>query len=168
MTKNSDIKSTHFYDFKAVNMQGEEIGMETYRGKVILVVNTASKCGFTPQFEGLEMLYKKYKEQGFVILGFPCNQFAKQDPGTNKEILEFCQKNYGVSFPMFSKIDVKGKNVHPIYKFLKAELPGSLGKSIKWNFTKFLIDSDGTPIKRFGPTVQANDIEKDIELLLSK
>lgn len=161
-TNNMNRTKQNFYDFKAENVQGEEVSMDTYKDKVILVVNTASKCGFTPQFEGLEELYKKYKDQDFVILGFPCNQFAKQDPGTNEEILEFCQVNYGVTFPMFAKIDVNGKNVHPIYKYLKTELPGSLGKRIKWNFTKFLISKDGIPLKRYGPTVKPEDIEKDI------
>lgn len=158
--------SSKFYDFKAETMQGEEISMETYKGKVILVVNTASKCGFTPQFDGLEDLYKKYKDEGLVVLGFPSNQFAKQDPGTNEEILEFCQVNYGVTFPMFSKIEVNGKNAHPLYKYLKSALPGSLGKRIKWNFTKFLISSDGKPLKRYGPTVKPEDIENDIRAAL--
>ena len=163
---NSDTSSTNFYEFKAENIQGKEISMESYKGKVVLVVNTASKCGFTPQFTGLEELYTKYKDQGLEILGFPCNQFAGQDPGSNEEIESFCQLNYGVNFPMFAKIDVNGENAHPLYQFLKAKLPGLLGKRIKWNFTKFLISSDGTPLKRYAPTVKPADIEKDIEKLL--
>lgn len=151
-----------FYDFKAENSKGEEIKMDSYKGKVVLVVNTASKCGFTPQFRGLEELYKKYKDQGFVVLGFPCNQFAKQDPGTNEEILEFCQTNYGVTFPMFAKIDVNRKTAHPLFVYLKKELPGALSKKIKWNFTKFLISKDGIPLKRYSPTVKPADIEADI------
>lgn len=156
----------NFYDLKAENIKGEFIGMENYRDSVILVVNTASKCGFTPQFAGLEALYQKYKDRGFVILGFPSNQFAKQDPGTNHEILEFCQTNYGVTFSMFAKIEVNGKNVHPIYSYLKSELPGTLGSRIKWNFTKFLISKDGKPVKRFAPTVKPEELESEIEKLL--
>lgn len=152
----------HFYDFKANTLQGKEISMKDFEGKVVLVVNTASKCGFTPQFEGLEALYKKYKDQGLVILGFPCNQFAHQDPGTNAEIGEFCTKNYGVSFQMMEKIDVNGDNAHPLYKYLKDALGGTLGDSIKWNFTKFLIDRQGNPVKRFAPTVKPADMETDI------
>ncbi|MCE5331859.1 MAG: glutathione peroxidase, partial [Bacteroidales bacterium] len=141
----------NFYDFKATSLQGKEVSMETYKGKVVLVVNTASKCGLTPQYEGLEKLYKEYKDKGLVILGFPCNQFGKQEPGTEKEISEGCLINYGVSFPMFSKIDVNGSNAHPIYKYLKKELKGFPGSEIKWNFGKFLIDKAGTPYKRFSP-----------------
>src|SRR5664280_1461683 len=136
---------TRFYQFTARSLQGKEIGMDTFKGKVVLVVNSASKCGFTPQYEGLETLYEKYKDQGLVILGFPCNQFGNQEPGTEKEIAEGCLLNYGVSFPMFSKIEVNGSNADPIYKFLKDKLPGFLGKRIKWNFTKFLIDRNGLP-----------------------
>ena len=155
-----------FYDFKATTLQGEEISMKEYKGKVVLVVNTASKCGFTPQFEGLEALYEKYKDRGLVILGFPCNQFGHQDPGTNAEIGEFCTKNYGVSFQMFEKIDVNGDNAHPLYKYLKSSLGGTFGDSIKWNFTKFLIDRNGVPVKRFASNVKPKDIESDIERLL--
>jgi len=126
-----------FYSFKANSILGQEISMETYRGKTILVVNTASKCGFTPQFEGLELLYQKYKDKGLVILGFPCNQFANQEPGDDKSISEGCLINYGVSFPMFSKINVNGSNAHEIYKYLKKELGGWFGNSIKWNFRSF-------------------------------
>lgn len=155
-----------FYDFSARKMDGKEINMNEYKGKVILVVNTASKCGFTPQLKGLEDLYVGYKDKGFEILGFPCNQFASQDPGTNKEISEFCLVNYGVTFTMFEKIDVNGKNAHPIYKFLKEKAKGVLGSAIKWNFTKFLIDRDGNVIRRYAPTVVPEKIKNDIEKLL--
>jgi glutathione peroxidase len=155
-----------FYQFTAKSLQGKEISMETYRGKVILVVNTASKCGLTPQYEGLENLYRKYKDQGLVILGFPCNQFGNQEPGTEKEISEGCLINYGVSFQIFSKIDVNGDNAHPIFKYLKDKLPGLLSKRIKWNFAKFLIDRSGKPVRRFQPTTVPDKMIKDIELLL--
>lgn len=155
-----------FYDYAAKKMSGKEVKMEEFKGKVLLVVNTASKCGFTPQLEGLEELYKKYKDRGFEVLGFPCNQFGKQDPGTNKEISEFCLLNYGVSFTMFEKIEVNGENAHPIYKFLKENTKGILGSEIKWNFTKFLIDSEGNVVDRFAPTTKPSKIEKDIEKLL--
>jgi glutathione peroxidase len=151
-----------FNSFKANTLQGKEISMETYQGKTILVVNTASKCGLTPQFEGLEELYQKYKQEDFVILGFPCNQFANQEPGDEKSISEGCMINYGVTFPMFAKIDVNGKNAHPIYKYLKSNLGGWFGSSIKWNFTKFLIDSNGNPVKRYAPNTKPKDIESDI------
>ena len=155
-----------FYTFKANSIQGKEISMEIYRGKTILVVNTASKCGFTPQLEGLEMLYKKYKDKGLVILGFPCNQFLNQEPGDEKSISEGCLINYGVSFPMFSKIDVNGKDAHPIYKYLKKELGGLFFNSIKCNFTKFLIDKNGKPIKRYSPTFKPERIDFELEKLL--
>jgi len=128
--------------------------MEEYRGKTILVVNTASKCGFTPQYEGLEEIYRKYRDKGFVVLGFPCNQFGNQEPGDEASIARGCLVNYGVSFPVFSKVDVNGKNAHPIFRYLKKELSGFLGNGIKWNFTKFLIDTNGKPVKRFGPSVK--------------
>lgn len=156
----------NFYDLYAKKMNGQEIKMDEYKGKVILVVNTASKCGFTPQLTGLEELYKEYKDKGFEILGFPCNQFAKQDPGTNKEISEFCLINYGVSFTMFEKIDVNGENEHPIYKYLKSEAKGILNKEIKWNFTKFLIDSSGNVVNRYAPITSPAKIKSDIEKLL--
>lgn len=157
----------NFYQFNARSLQGKEISMASYNGKVILVVNTASKCGLTPQYEGLENLYEKYKDKGLVILGFPCNQFGNQEPGTEKEISEGCLINYGVTFPMFSKIDVNGDNAHPIYKYLKNKLPGILGKRIKWNFAKFLIDGTGIPVKRFLPTTVPEKLIKDIEKLLN-
>lgn len=155
-----------FYDLGARSLQGKEVAMESYKGKVVLVVNTASKCGLTPQYEGLESLYKEYKDKGLVILGFPCNQFGKQEPGTEKEISEGCLINYGVSFPMFSKIEVNGPNAHPIYKYLKKELPGFPGNSIKWNFSKFIIDRNGKPTKRFSPVTKPEKLRKDIEALL--
>lgn len=156
----------NFYQFTARSLQGKEISMDTFKGKVVLVVNTASKCGLTPQYEGLENLYEKFKERGFVILGFPCNQFGNQEPGTDKEISEGCLINYGVSFPMFSKIEVNGENAHPIFKYLKNKLHSFISKSIKWNFTKFLIDRDGVPVKRFSPTTVPEKLIADIEKLL--
>lgn len=155
-----------FYDFSALNMQGKEIKLSDYKGKIVLVVNTASKCGFTPQFAGLEELYKKYSSRGFVVLGFPSNQFANQDPGSNEEILEFCQANYGVTFPMFEKIDVNGENAHPVYTYLKNSVPNAEPEKIKWNFTKFLIGKDGKTLKRYESRVKPADIEADIQELL--
>jgi glutathione peroxidase len=154
---------TNFYQFSAKSLQGENVKMEDYKGKTILVVNTASKCGLTPQYEGLEKLYEKYKEKGLVILGFPCNQFANQEPGDEKSISEGCLINYGVTFPMFSKVDVNGENAHPIFKYLKSELKGALGNKIKWNFTKFLVDKDGNPVKRFAPTTKPEKIDRYLE-----
>ena len=159
--------NNQFYQFSAKSLQGSEIKMENYKGKTILVVNTASKCGLTPQYEGLEKLYQKYKDKGLVILGFPCNQFANQESGDEKSISEGCLINYGVSFPMFSKIDVNGENSHPIYKYLKSELNGILGSKIKWNFTKFLIDSNGKPVKRFAPITKPETIDKYLESILN-
>ena len=156
-----------FYDFEAKQLNGLNMNMEKYKGKTVVVVNTASKCGFTPQYEGLEKLYKKYKDRDLVILGFPCNQFGKQEPGTSDEIQKFCQVNYGVSFPMFEKIEVNGKNAHPIFKFLKLKLPGGiLGSKIKWNFTKFIIDKDGNPVKRFAPSTKPEKMETIIQKIL--
>jgi len=151
--------NNNFYQFTAKSLSGKDVDMDIYKGKTILVVNTASKCGLTPQFKGLEKLNQKYKEKGLVILGFPCNQFMNQEPGDEKSISEGCLMNYGVSFPMFSKIEVNGKNAHPIYKYLKGELGGIFGSKIKWNFTKFLIDSTGKPIKRFSPTTVPEKID---------
>ena len=157
---------TSFYDFKAKSLGGKEISMEEYKGKTVLVVNTASKCGFTPQFGGLEELYKKYNDKGLVILGFPCNQFANQEPGDEKSIAEGCLLNYGVTFPMFSKIDVNGTDAHPLYKYLKSALPGFLSKRIKWNFTKFLIDSEGKPVKRFAPSTEPDKIDTYLQKII--
>jgi len=152
--------SMPFYQFTATNIRGEQIGMDAYRGKTILVVNTASKCGFTPQYEGLEALYRKYKDEGFVVLAFPCNQFGNQEPGDEASIFQGCLLNYGVSFPVFAKVDVNGKNTDPIFSYLKKELNGFLVGGIKWNFTKFLIDANGKPVKRFGPTVTQGAIDR--------
>jgi glutathione peroxidase len=157
----------NFYQFSAMSLQGKEIPMEQYKGKVVLVVNTASKCGFTPQYEGLEDIYKRYSEKGLVILGFPCNQFGNQEPGSEKEISEGCLINYGVSFPMFSKVEVNGDNAHPIYKYLKKSLPRLFSGKIRWNFTKFLIDASGNPVKRFSPVTKPEQIVPDIEKLLN-
>ena len=158
----------NFYGLEAKNMNGQMIKMEQYKGNVVLVVNTASKCGLTPQFKELEELYQTYHSKGLEILGFPCNQFAKQDSGSNQEIQEFCQLNYGVTFNMFEKIEVNGAHAHPIYRYLKQEVKGLFGSEIKWNFTKFLIDRDGNVIKRYAPTVKPSKIANDIEILLSK
>ena len=155
-----------FYDFKAISSEGEEVSMSDYKGKVVIVVNTASKCGFTPQFEGLEALYKKYKDKGLVILGFPCNQFANQEPGDEQQIINGCMVNYGVTFPMFSKINVNGDDAHPLFKFLKKEASGTLGDAIKWNFTKFVINKEGKVIKRFSTQTKPEDMEDFILLQL--
>lgn len=155
-----------FYDLEATKMNGQVVSMKEYERKVVLIVNTASKCGLTPQFEQLEKLYKKYASKGLVILGFPCNQFGNQDPGSDEEIKEFCQLNYGVTFTMFQKIEVNGENAHPIYKFLKSETKGLFGDDIKWNFTKFLVDRRGNVVKRIAPVVKPSKIEDDITDLL--
>lgn len=155
-----------FYEQAATTLQGKEVTMDQFKGKVVMVVNTASQCGLTPQYEGLEELYQKYKDKGLVILGFPCNQFGNQEPGDAKDIQEGCLINYGVSFPVFEKIEVNGPNTHPIFKYLKSELGGFLGSRIKWNFTKFLIDADGKPYKRFAPITKPQSIAPDIEKLL--
>lgn len=160
------MRDSKFYSFKARLISGEEKAMEDYKGKVVLVVNTASKCGFTPQYEGLEKLYQDYKDKDFVVLGFPCNQFGQQDPGDNSEIQKFCKLNFGVTFPMFEKIHVNGNDAHPLFKYLKDELPGFLGRKIKWNFTKFLVDSMGKPVKRYGSITKPESIKADIENLL--
>lgn len=155
-----------FYDFKATTLQGKELSMENFKDKVVVVVNTASKCGLTPQYEGLEAMYREYKDKGLVVLGFPCNQFANQEPGGEKEISEGCLINYGVSFPMFSKVDVNGENAHPIFKYLKKELKGTFGNNVKWNFTKFVIDRNGKPVKRFAPVTKPEKMKKLVEGLL--
>lgn len=144
-------------------MTGEEISLAQYKEKVLLIVNTASKCGFTPQFSGLQRLYETYNNQGFEVLGFPCNQFGKQDPGSNEDILNFCQSHYAVTFPMFQKIEVKGKHAHPLFKYLTEQAKGVLTSDIKWNFTKFLIDRNGHVIARFAPQTKPEKIERAIE-----
>ena len=154
------------YDIRVIDRLGEEHSMSEYRGKTLLIVNTATGCGFTPQYEGLEKLYRKYKDKGFEILDFPCNQFGKQAPGTAEEIHEFGQLKYDTSFPQFAKIEVNGANEHPLYTFLKSQKGGLLGKKIKWNFTKFLIDKDGNVIERFAPTVKPEDIDDKISAII--
>ena len=155
-----------FYDLEANLLNGQTKSMADYTGKTVMVVNTASKCGLTPQYEGLENLYQKYKDDGLVILGFPCNQFGNQEPGDANDIEEFCQVNYGVSFPIFEKIEVNGRNTHPVFKYLKSKLGGLLGSSIKWNFTKFVVDKNGKPVKRFAPTTKSEAMEDYIKKML--
>jgi len=155
-----------FYNLSAKSLTGNEVSMKEYEGKVVIVVNTASKCGLTYQYAGLEKLYQKYKDQGLVILGFPCNQFANQEPGDSKSIQQGCLINYGVTFPMFEKVDVNGENAHPIFTYLNNSVFALFGKKIKWNFTKFIIDKNGNPIKRFSPTTKPEKLEKMIEKLL--
>jgi glutathione peroxidase len=155
------------YDFTAKRLDGSEENLADYRGQVLLIVNTASACGFTPQYAGLEALYEKLHGEGLTILGFPCNQFGAQEPGSEAEIGAFCQKNYGVTFPMFSKIEVNGAHAHPLYKYLKDAKPGLLGtEAIKWNFTKFLIGRDGEPVARYAPNTKPKDLEAPIRKLL--
>ena len=156
------------YDFTVTNNQGEAVSMAAYQGKALLIVNTASKCGFTPQYKGLEALYLKYKDRGLVILGFPCNQFAGQEPGTDAEIASFCQLNYGVTFPLMSRINVNGKDADPLYVFLKTKAPGMPSNSIKWNFTKFLVSRDGASITRFASSDKPEELAKEIEALLGE
>ena len=156
------------YDFEAQSIDGKPVPLSRYRGQPMLIVNTASACGFTPQFTGLEKLHQTYGERGLAVLGFPCNQFGSQDPGSNDQIASFCQLNYGVTFPMMSKIDVNGSDAHPLYRWLTAEAPGLLGsKAIKWNFTKFLIGKDGSVIKRYAPQDAPEKLAKDIEAALA-
>ena len=155
------------YDFSAKNIGGEEQKLDAYRGKAMLIVNVASKCGFTPQYEGLEAMYRKLAPKGLVVLGFPCDQFGHQEPGNEDEIKNFCSLNYDVTFPMFAKIDVNGSNTHPLYKYLKHEAPGILGsEAIKWNFTKFLVDKEGHVVKRYAPNDTPQAIEKDVAAAL--
>jgi glutathione peroxidase len=157
------------FDFQATSLDGKPVDLGQYRGKVLLIVNTASECGFTPQYQGLETVYRELhgRSPGFEVLGFPCNQFGKQEPGTEAEIGAFCEKNYGVTFPMFAKVDVNGDNAHPLWKHLKGEAPGVLGtEGIKWNFTKFLIGRDGKVIKRYAPQTKPEEIAGDIEKAL--
>lgn len=154
------------YDYYVTNINGDEVSLEFYKSKVLLIVNTASKCGFTPQYAGLEKLYQTYRDQGLVVLGFPCNQFANQEPGDLESIKHECLLHYGVTFPMFSKIKVNGKETHPVFTFLKEALPGKLGKRISWNFTKFLIDHEGVPYKRYSSKTEPEELVADIEALL--
>ncbi|AOZ73242.1 glutathione peroxidase [Boudabousia tangfeifanii] len=157
---------TTFYDFSAKTLAGEEIPMENFRGKVVLVVNTASKCGFTPQLAGLQELHEKYADRGLAVLGFPCNQFGNQEPGEAEEISEFCSINYGVSFQMFAKVEVNGDGAHPLWQWLREQKGGVLGNKIKWNFTKFLIDPQGEVVDRFAPTTKPESLGEQIEKLL--
>ena len=156
------------YEYSATLNNGKQKRLSAYKGKVLLVVNTASKCGFTPQYKGLQAIYEKYKDKGFEVLGFPCDQFGHQEPGSNEEIASFCELNYGVDFPLFSKIEVNGPNEHPLYKFLKSEKGGLLGDAIKWNFTKFLIDKQGNVVDRYAPTTAPETIARDIEKELAR
>ena len=156
------------YDLSAKLNNGGTKELGDYKGKVLLIVNTASKCGFTPQYEGLQSLYAKYQERGLEVLGFPCDQFGHQEPGSDDEIHSFCQVNYGVNFPLFSKIEVNGKDAHPVFKFLKGEKGGLLGDGIKWNFTKFLVDKQGNVVERYAPTTSPKAIEPQIEKLLAE
>lgn len=155
-----------FHQLSALSLDGQPVSMADYAGKVVLVVNTASRCGFTPQYGGLEALYKKYADQGLVVLGFPCNQFGKQEPGGADEIAQTCRVNYGVSFPMFGKVEVNGSAAHPVFRYLKKALPGVLGGRIKWNFTKFLIGRDGKPLRRFAPYTSPEKMEASIAAAL--
>jgi len=155
------------YDYSAKTLDGQDVSLADYRGQVLLIVNTASKCGFTPQYEGLEALYRQYKDRGLTILGFPCNQFGAQEPGNAEEIASFCSLTYDVTFPMLAKIDVNGPSAHPLYAFLKKEQKGVLGsEGIKWNFTKFLVGRDGEVVERFAPTTKPEDLKVAVEALL--
>ncbi|MEA3372767.1 MAG: glutathione peroxidase [Campylobacterota bacterium] len=165
-TTHAKEKSISLYDIEVTTINGETVKLDRYRGQVILIVNVASRCGFTSQYDGLEALYRKYREQGLVVLGFPCNQFGSQEPGSEAEIQNFCRLNYGVSFPMFAKINVNGENAHPLYKFLKSEQSGFMGtESIKWNFTKFLVDQNGKVLNRFASATTPASIESKIKPL---
>lgn len=164
----TDMNNKKIYDFSAKTIDGKELNFKDFEGKVLLIVNTASKCGLTPQYKGLEELHDKYFEEGLVIVGFPCDQFGNQEPGEEKEIASFCERNYGVSFQMMSKIEVNGDNAHPIYKYLKSAAGGFLTDGIKWNFTKFLISRDGTKIERYAPITKPESIEEDIKKMLHK
>src|SRR5688572_4217066 len=155
------------YKYDAATLAGETVSLENWRGRVLLIVNTASECGFTPQYAGLETLYRKYEPQGLTVLGFPCNQFGAQEPGSEAQIGAFCEKNYGVTFPMFAKVDVKGANAHQLFQYLTQAKPGLLGtEAIKWNFTKFLIDRNGDPVARYAPQTKPEELEAPIQKLL--
>lgn len=156
------------HEFKAKGIDGKEVPLSTYKGQVLLVVNVASQCGYTPQYPGLEKLYERYKDKGFAVLGFPCNQFGGQEPGTETEIKSFCETSFGVKFPLFAKIDVNGEHTHPLYEFLKKAQPGLLGtEGIKWNFTKFLVDREGNPVKRYASKDTPEEIAPEVEKLLA-
>lgn len=157
---------SNLYDLEFTDNKGNAVSLDQYRGKPVLIVNTASKCGFTPQYEGLQKLHEELGPQGLVVLGFPCDQFAHQEPGSDTDIEEFCSMNYGVSFPLSTKIDVNGSNTSPVFDFVKKQAGGMLGSAIKWNFTKFLVSPDGTTVKRYAPTTKPDDIRKDAEALL--
>ena len=158
----------NIFDLEVKDVNGDAVSMEKYEGKVLLIVNTATGCGFTPQYEGLQKLYDKYQEKGFEVLDFPCNQFGHQAPGNDEEIHDFCQLRYKTSFPRFSKIDVNGKNADPLFKYLKKNSESTLGTTIKWNFTKFLVDREGNVVKRYAPTTEPKDIDEKIAELLEK
>ncbi|BAU14860.1 glutathione peroxidase [Leptolyngbya sp. NIES-3755] len=160
-------QSPSIYDFAANSLEGQPVSLSTFKDKVLLIVNTASQCGFTPQYQGLQSIYTKYQNQGFEVLGFPCNQFGQQEPGSANEIQSFCEMRFGVTFPLFEKIDVNGANAHPLFKYLTKSAPGIFGtEGIKWNFTKFLVDRSGKVVKRYPSTTKPEDIEKDIQALL--
>jgi len=160
---------TTVYDFKAKSLDGKDIDLKQFQGKVLLIVNTASECGFTPQYKGLEAVYEQFRDKGVEVLGFPCNQFGSQEPGSNEEIGAFCERNYGVTFPLFDKIDVNGDAAHPLFKHLKSAAPGLMGtEAIKWNFTKFLVRKDGRVYKRYAPQTEPKELMKDIEKLLAE
>ncbi len=160
---------TNIYEFSANSLSGAPVDLGSYRGKVLLIVNTASNCGFTPQYQGLEAVYQQFKDKGVEVLGFPCNQFGSQEPGSSDEIGAFCEKNYGVTFPLFAKIDVNGDDAHPLFKHLKKQAPGLMGtEAIKWNFTKFLVKKDGTVYKRYAPQTEPKELMQDIEKLLAE
>lgn len=159
--------SASIYDFSATSIDGKPVSLNAFRDKVLLIVNTASQCGFTPQYQGLQSLYSKYADQGLVVLGFPCNQFGQQEPGTADQIQTFCETRFGVSFPLFQKVDVNGSNAHPLFQYLTKSAPGIFGtEAIKWNFTKFLVDRQGNVVKRYPPTTKPEDLEADIQALL--
>jgi glutathione peroxidase len=159
--------SSSIYDFSANSLEGQPVSLSTFKDKVLLIVNTASQCGFTPQYQGLQSIYNKFEKQGFAVLGFPCNQFGQQEPGSATEIQSFCETRFGVTFPLFEKVDVNGGNAHPLFKYLTKSAPGIFGtEGIKWNFTKFLVDRSGKVVKRYPSTTKPEEIEKDIQALL--
>jgi len=167
--ENNDLTDAHsLYDLSFTDNKGNEVSLDAYRGKPVLIVNTASKCGFTPQYDGLQKLYEELGNEGLVVLGFPCDQFGKQEPGDDTQIEEFCSINYGVNFPLSTKVDVNGSKTHPVFKFLKKNSSGMLGSAIKWNFTKFLVSPDGTTVQRFAPTTKPEDLRPEVEKLINE